>query len=74
MKCYDCGHSVHGGENCLECGCPEFSREMDRLDDVLRQRPTSRSGVREGADDDLWVPERPEGMESCVIIENGEGK
>lgn len=44
MKCYDCGHPVHAAENCVECGCPEFHREMARLNDALRQRPVGLGG------------------------------
>ncbi|AHH20740.1 hypothetical protein NONO_c59640 [Nocardia nova SH22a] len=36
MRCHDCGHRAHGGEDCIECSCPTF---RDPMDAVLRERP-----------------------------------
>lgn len=38
VTCYDCGHRVHGCQQCVECSCPD-RRADQRLDAKLRERP-----------------------------------
>jgi len=38
VRCYDCGHDIHGSEQCELCDCPDW-QATQRLDAKLRERP-----------------------------------
>lgn len=83
MRCYDCGHQVHGSEDCIECPCTTW---RDPADERLRERPTIRymrsplpedgdadENPRELMDLDEQEIDEPSGYEPA-LLEDGDGR